>query len=135
MIRGAWPLRASFLILTSVYEDQEARNRRKWMPPAAGRSHSHGSRDSRRSPRRTGSLAAASHGSRSLGTRARAGTAEQSSGRTAEGHGTGVADAEGNTEAAESCLVRLVLLPVRLFLWAKYKYYYYLPIWGWAPWP
>ena len=53
MIRGAWPLRASFLILTSVYEDQEARNRRKWMPPASSPSHS-------RSPRRMGSLAARS---------------------------------------------------------------------------
>jgi len=53
LIRGAWPLRASFLILTSVYEDQEARNRRKWMPQASGPSHS-------RSPRRMGSLAARS---------------------------------------------------------------------------
>jgi hypothetical protein len=49
LIRGAWPPRASFLILTSVYEEQEARNRRKWMRrPAAPRT---------RDPRRTGSLA------------------------------------------------------------------------------
>ena len=94
------------------------------MPPATGRrllalAQSH---DSRRSPRRTGVAHSAL-------------VQEQSSGRAAEGHGMGVTDAKGNAEAVESYLVRPVLLPVRLFLWAKYKYYYYLPIWGWAPWP
>ena len=73
LIRGAWPLRASFLILTSVYEDQEARNRRKWMPLALEITKTHGI--ARCSQPRTGvgeSLTRAGRRSR---------------GREAEGHG------------------------------------------------
>ena len=93
LIRGAWPLRASFLILTSVYEDQEARNRRKWMPPASGPSHS-------RSPRRMGSLAA-----RSL-------SRESASRSLAQEGGVAAARRKASRIDAESvCLVQL-------FLWA-----------------
>ena len=99
MIRWAWPLRASFLILTSVYEDQEARNRRKWMPPASGPLHS-------RSPRRMGSLAARSlareSASRSLAQEGRVAATRRK--------GTGTRKAS-RIDAESVCLVQL-------FLWA-----------------
>ena len=99
LIRGAWPLRASFLILTSVYEDQEARNRRKWMPPASGPSHS-------RSPRRMGSLAA-----RSLARESASRSLAQEGGvAAARRKGTGTRKAS-RIDAESVCLVQL-------FLWA-----------------
>jgi len=99
LIRGAWPLRASFLILTSVYEDQEARNRRKWMPPASGPSHS-------RSPRRMGSLAA-----RSLARESASRSLAQEGGVAATRQkGTGTRKAS-RIDAESVCLVQL-------FLWA-----------------
>jgi len=95
LIRGAWPLRASFLILTSVYEDQEAKNRRKWMPPASGPSHS-------RSPRHMGSFVAHSlareSASRSL--------AQEGGVAAARRKGTGTRKAS-RIDAESVCLVQL----------------------------
>ena len=116
LIRGAWSLRASFLILTSVYEDQEARNRRKWMPPASGPSHS-------RSPRRMGSLAA-----RSLARESASRSLAQEGGVVAarrKGMGTRKAS---RIDAESVCLVQL-------FLWAIDRILLLLAHLGLAPWP